>query len=302
VVAAIRIGEHRGAVKALSRGMLAVVAVALLALWLGVRRAIRAPVAELTALVEWTARIVESERAIEPPPTRTRETAQLEAAFDALVRRLLDALARERANSAHIAHELRTPLTAIVAELDGIRAEDETARGALARVRGDVARLADVIEAILVLSDGRRERVREEAVVNVADVARGLAPEGAIVEAPDEALVDGDERLVSLAVRNLVDNARKYGAGARMIRVSREGTCVRLAIVDEGPGLDDAARGRMFDRYWRGSADGDGRGLGLALVRAVAERHGGHAEARPRRDGSGLEVSMTLGGIVGWHE
>jgi signal transduction histidine kinase len=302
VAAAIRIGEHRGAVNALSRGMLAVVAVALLALWVGVRRAIRAPVAELTALVEWTARIVESESAIEPPPTRTRETAQLEAAFDALVRRLLDALARERANSAHIAHELRTPLTAIVAELDGIRAEDETARGALARVRGDVARLADVIDAILVLSDGRRERVREEAVVNVADVARGLAPEGAIVEAPDEALVDGDERLVSLAVRNLVDNARKYGAGARMIRVSREGTCVRLAIVDEGPGLDDAARGRMFDRYWRGSADGDGRGLGLALVRAVAERHGGHAEARPRRDGSGLEVSMTLGGVVGWHE
>jgi two-component system sensor histidine kinase QseC len=302
VVAAIRIGEHRGAVKALSRGMLAVVAVALLALWVGVRRAIRAPVAELTALVEWTARIVESERAIEPPPTRTRETAQLEAAFDALVRRLLDALARERANSAHIAHELRTPLTAIVAELDGIRAEDETARGALARVRGDVARLADVIDAILVLSDGRRERVREEAVVNVADVARGLAPEGAIVEAPDEALVDGDERLVSLAVRNLVDNARKYGAGARMIRVSREGTCVRLAIVDEGPGLDDAARGRMFDRYWRGSADGDGRGLGLALVRAVAERHGGRAEARPRTEGSGLEVSMTLGGVVGWHE
>jgi signal transduction histidine kinase len=302
VVAAIRIGEHRGAVMALSRGMFAVVAVALLALWLGVRRAIRAPVDELTALVGWTARIVESERAIDPPPTRTRETAQLEAAFDALVRRLLDALARERANSAHIAHELRTPLTAIVAELDGIRAEDETARGALARVRGDVARLADVIDAILVLSDGRRERVREEAVVNVADVARGLAPEGAIVEAPDEALVDGDERLVSLAVRNLVDNARKYGAGARMIRVSREGTCVRLAIVDEGPGLDDAARGRMFDRYWRGSADGDGRGLGLALVRAVAERHGGQVEARPRRDGSGLEVSMTLGGVVGWHE
>jgi signal transduction histidine kinase len=302
VVAAIPIATQRATVGALSRGMASVVALALGVLWLAIRRALRGPVAELTSLVRWTEGIVDAARATDPPAAHTREIARLQAAFDALVRRLLDALARERANSAHIAHELRTPLTAIAAELEGVRAGDDQSRGAIARVRGDVARLADVIEAILVLSDAPRGAARSDAIVNVADLARELAPPGVRVEAPDEALVEGDERLVSLATRNLFDNARKYGSGVRIVRVSRDGSALRLAVIDGGPGLDRQARERMFERYWRGSADGDGRGLGLALVQAVAERHGGRAEAKPGPDGEGLEVAMTLGRVVGWHD
>jgi signal transduction histidine kinase len=302
VVAAVPIATHRAALVALSRGMAAVVALALATFWLAVRRALRAPVAELGSLVRWSERIVESEKALEPPPAHTREIERLETAFDALVRRLLDALARSRANSAHIAHELRTPLTAVMVELEAVRGADDPSRDALSRVRSDLMRLADVIESILVLSDSTRDVAHDGAIVNVADLARSLAPSGARVEAPDEALVEGDERLMSLAARNLLDNARKYGSGVRTVRVSREGAAVKLAVVDAGPGLDSAARQRMFDRYWRGVADGDGRGLGLALVRAVAERYGGRAEAKPGPDGLGLEVAMTLGHAVGWNE
>ncbi len=91
------------------------------------------------------------------------------------------------------------------------------------------------------------------------------------------------------------------------MRVSREREVVRLSVLDEGsglkePGLSDAARGRMFERYWRSSADGEGRGLGLALVRAVAERHGGRAEARVGSGGVGLEVSMTFDKLTVWHD
>jgi len=301
VVAAVPIAGHRVAVATLERGMVAVIVVALLALWLAVRRALRAPIAELTALVGWTTRIVETEQAGTPPVSTSREIAQLEAAFDTLVRRLLDALARERANSAHIAHELRTPLTAILAELEALRLPDQASRQAVVRVRSDVGRLADVIDAILVLSD-TRSGPRSEAVINVADLARELAPHGALVEAPDEALVEGDEQLVALALRNLIDNARKYGRGVRLVNVSRDGHVVRVGVLDGGPGVDEAARAKMFDRYWRGSADGDGRGLGLALVRAVAERHGGRAEAKPGPEGQGLDVSITLDRLVGWHE
>jgi signal transduction histidine kinase len=299
IVAAVPMTPHRAAVLALARGMLAVVLVAMVALWLAVRGAVRGPIAELTALVGWTDRVVETEKAVTPPASRTREIAKLEAAFDTLVRRLLDALARERANSAHIAHELRTPLTAMVAELEALHLPEGGQAVAVRRVRSDAARLAAVIDAILVLSDARPDG-RSEAVVNVADLARELTPEGVPVEAPDEALVEADEHLVALALRNLIENADKYGAGTRLVRVSRDGPDVRLAVVDHGPGLDEGAFAKMFDRYWRGSADGEGSGLGLALVRAVAERHGGRAEAA--QSGSGLEVSFTLDRLVGWHD
>jgi signal transduction histidine kinase len=302
LVAAIAIGEHRSAVGTLARGMVAVVAIALLALWLAVRQTVRGSLRELMAMVGWTARIVESEQAVPPPPARTREVVRLEEAFDTLVRRLLEALARERANSAHIAHELRTPLTAIVAELESLNLQDEAGRSAVARVRADVSRLGDVIDAILVLTAQAGTPAKGHTVVNVADLARDLAPRGVNVEAPDEALVEGDERLVALALKNLIDNARKYAGGADAVRVSRAGDAVRIAVLDHGPGLNEQARARMFDRYWRGTADGEGRGLGLALVRAVAERHGGSVHAEPGPGGKGLDVSMTLGSVVGWHE
>ena len=302
LVAGVSIGAHRALIRTLARGMSAVVAVALVAIWFAVRRALRGPVAELEALVRWTAKVAEAEPAVGPPPAQTLEIAQLESAFDALVRRLLEALGRERAGSAHIAHELRTPLTAIVAEIEGIRAPDEATKAALGRVLGDLARLADVIDAILVLSGGTRKGERGDAVVNLADLVRELAPTGAFVEAPDEALVETDERLVRLALRNLIENARKYATGARLLRVSRDGPMMRLSVVDDGPGLDASARERMFERYWRGSADGEGRGLGLALVRAVAERHGGRAEARGGAHGRGLEISMTFEGLIAWND
>jgi signal transduction histidine kinase len=298
VAAAIPVGKHREAVAALLRGMLGVICVGLIALWLAVRTALREPLAELRSLVDWTERVIRAEQAIAPPPARTAEITSLELAFDTLVRRLLEALARARANSAHIAHELRTPLTAILAELDTLEQRGGHSP-AIERIRGDVSRLADVVEALLVLSDPS-ERTRPSAIVNLADMVREMAPEAARVEAPDEALIEADERLVALALRNLLENAHRHGAGARALRLSHAGQRVRLAVVDEGPGLEADARSRMFDRYWKGSADGHGRGLGLALVLAVAERYGGVAEAAPGKDGRGLEVSITFDGLVRW--
>jgi signal transduction histidine kinase len=313
IVLAVGVSAHHAVVRTLAESMLAVVLLALLAAVWAARVAVTRPLASLGALVAWSERAPRDRASPPPPPPPAGdaiEVDRLAASFDALVRQLMDAVARARATSAHIAHELRTPLTALRAELDAVA--HALAPGplpaspgrAVARMQEDVARIERVIDAILVLaSDEGAARI--DSVVNVADVARKLAPAGTDVRAPDEALVDADPRLIELALSNLLENAVKYGGGrAEQVLVSRAGDGVRLAVVDDGPGLDAAARARMFERYWRaaGASDGEGRGLGLALVRAVAERHGGVADARPNASGTGLDVGLTLGPLLGWHD
>jgi signal transduction histidine kinase len=303
VAVAVHTESHRHAIGTLAEATGAVVLATWLALAWAVHRSVRGAVRSLGQLVRWSEQ-VESEPpgsgAAAAPEPDTEEIRRLACAFERLVRRLVEALERERANTAHMAHELRTPLTAMLAEID--RIESIHGQAGLDALRADVTRFARVIEAILVLSSPPSGRTAT-CIVNVADLAREAADADTRVEAPDEALVEGDSKLIGLALHNLLDNARKHsGQAARAIRVSRVGDAVRVAVVDDGPGLDESARGRMFDRYWRATADGAGSGLGLALVRVVAERHGGNAEATPGREGSGLEVAMTLGPVVDWHD
>jgi signal transduction histidine kinase len=296
VAVAVPTGAHRSLIGILARSMCFIVAAALMSVVWATRRALRAPMQSLAELVRWS-EAVRDHGAPPLPRTETDDLERLAASFDRLVKRLFDALTRERANSAHIAHELRTPLTAIRAELEALPSSP-----GVERARADVAQLERVVEAILVLS-APRDRGSHASVVNVADLVREQVTQETAVEAPDEALVDGDSRLVALALHNLLENAMKYsGHAARTVRVSRKEGCARVAVIDDGPGLDAEARGKMFDHYWRAASDGGGRGLGLALVRAVAERHGGKAEAAPNPAGRGLEVAMTLGPVVAWHD
>ena len=222
---------------------------------------------------------------------------------DGLVQRLADTLDRERATSAHIAHELRTPLTAMRLELEALEKESSGESAAAAtRLRGDVEELARVIDAILVLASPA-SAPEGAGVANVADLAREAASSETRVEAPDEALVDADPRHVTLALSNLLENATKHAhRPALLLRVTKDEVGVRISVHDDGPGLGEEARAHMFERYWQKEPGGPGTGLGLALVRAVAERYGGTAEARTPDSGKGLEVTFTLGRLLHWHE
>jgi signal transduction histidine kinase len=277
----------------------ALIALAILVVAAGTRRTVQRAMQPLRDLAEWSRGVTVGPETSPPPlEARFREIEQLSASFNALVGRLLDAVQRERATSAHIAHELRTAITALRAELESLPDDAHEAR---VRALGDVERMARVIDAILVLA--KPAQIGESApLVNVADLVREAAPKETSIDAPDEALVRADARLVGLAVRNLIENAERYGGGATRLSVARRGDCVEIAVFDSGPGLDEAARSRMFDRYWRGAADGDGVGVGLALVRAVAQAHGGDASAWSNADERGLCVRMTLGGVVEWHD
>lgn len=306
VVAAIDVTAHARVVRTVAEGVAIGILLALAAAAMAARTSLRGALASVRALVGWSQGVVDLSDVARAPGADTAEIATLATSFDAVVRRLVEAGARAKATSEHIAHELRTPLTTIRAELDAIAAGTmpPAERGAaIDRIRADVDGLARVVDAILILALPLGGARSSDCVVNLADLARELAPVETSVDAPDEALVVAEPRLVELAIANLLENARRHtGHEARAIRVARSGEAARVTVIDDGPGLSEDARARMFDRYWRASADGGGTGLGLALVRAVARRHGGDADARANEDGQGLEVGLTLAHVVGWHD
>jgi len=110
--------------------------------------------------------------------------------------------------------------------------------------------------------------------------------------------VSGDERLLRRALRNLLENARRYGGGEVEVFVERSGASAALRVCDRGPGVPESHRERVFEAFFRlpGHAEYEGGvGLGLSLVKQIAEQHGGsvHCEAR---DGGGSCFVVTLPG------
>src|SRR5205807_1713571 len=120
---------------------------------------------------------------------------------------------------------------------------------------------------------------REEAssppdeVVRLDELAR--AAEGDDVLAAEPARVAGDRAALERALANLVENARRHGRGRITIETASADGAVRLSVTDEGPGLSAEESEQAFARFWRGSDSVPGSGLGLSIVRATAERHGG---------------------------
>lgn len=201
-------------------------------------------------------------------------------------------------------HELKNPVTAIRTALATMPGDGDAYRvanaqaGRLARLVTDLAKLADLETRMLDLHPVGLEDIAVEA----ADVVTATYPDRRItVEFPrvpwPVPQVWGDEDLLLLAVYNLVANAAKYSdPGAHVeIRGSEHGGWVRLEVSDTGWGIAPEELGWVWDELARGSntKGAEGSGLGLSIVRVVAERHGGSAFIRSEQ-GQGTRVIMQL--------
>jgi two-component system OmpR family sensor kinase len=238
-----------------------------------------------------------------------REIDALAEAFDALFARIADALSRERRFLFDASHELRSPLSRLRSQLEVFQQEIAPPGGeAPERLRAAVATceaLVRVTESILALA---RSEAPPGETVNLCDQVRELLAALAArdparaarvtLEAPDEALVRGDPALMDLALGNLVDNALKFSSGEVHARVARDEATgeVRFTVTDRGPGMSDDEIARAFEPFFRGDqarARTPGIGLGLALVRHVADAYGGQARIA-RNPAGGLEASLEL--------
>jgi two-component system, OmpR family, sensor kinase len=229
------------------------------------------------------------------------EIARLSETLNAMLGRLERAIERERSFVADASHELRTPLALLQAELELAlrkpRTEQELEQ-AIRSATAETERLVRLAEDLLVLAqadDGRLPLRREpvsagELLDAVREAFRSRAEaDGRSIDAEkaNAIVLDADRLRLEQALGNLVDNALRHGAGAiRLDAVEHDGR-VDLHVRDEGPGLPSDFLPHAFERFSRAdpARTSGGAGLGLALASAIAEAHGGSAQAaRDRAD------------------
>lgn len=303
VVVAIPTGGVTGA---LHRLLLieAAVALGLLALlsagsWLLLRRGLR-PLEQMATTARSIAAGDLSQRV--GPEQGPTEIAELGRALNTMLSDIEDAFA-ERAETeqrlrrflADASHELRTPLTSIqgFAELFriGVNSEHVDQATIARRIEDEAARMRTLVEDLLLLArlDLAPEPQQEPVDLSVlaADAcsdAVAMAPDRPVtLDAPEPVEVFGDTNHLRQAIANLIANAIRHTPAGTPIDVATrldDGMGV-VQVRDHGPGLDAEALGHAFDRFWQANSarSGEGAGLGLSIVAAIASEHGGRAEA-----------------------
>jgi signal transduction histidine kinase len=245
-----------------------------------------------------------------PVPETGDELQRLAETLNGMLDRVYEALERERRLVDEASHELRTPLGVVQAELDLALREPrsrEELEAALRSITQETERLRRLTEDLLVLARSDRGRIPvHRADVDLSEILERVAREFAdrasragveirVTGAPVRARLDGDR--VRQAVENLVANAIRHADRGGIVEVTavREADALRIVVRDPGPGFAEDVLDRAFEPFARADGDraNDGAGLGLAIVRAVAEAHGGSATAR-NLDGGGAEVSIEV--------
>jgi two-component system, OmpR family, sensor kinase len=220
--------------------------------------------------------------------------------------------ARLRRFVADAAHELRTPLTSLrgYAELyrQGALPTPEAVGNAMGRIESEGARMARLVDDLLLLARTDQGRALEKEPVDLVRIAREAAGDFAAAD-PERplardlegsAVVTGDPIRLRQAIDNLLANVRAHTPSGTPARVSvqRNGTWAEVTVADEGPGIPSEAQPRIFERFWRGDPSrgrtaAGGAGLGLSIVDALVRAHGGTiaVESAP---GRGTAFTMRL--------
>jgi two-component system heavy metal sensor histidine kinase CusS len=221
------------------------------------------------------------------------ELQQLGEAYNAMLDRLADGYQRLTQFSADLAHEIRTPVGSLMGHcqvaLRQARTEDEY-QALLASNLEELERISRMVESILFLARAdeaqaalnRQTLDLADEMQRVAGYFEGLAEEREItLHTEGDARIEADPLLLRRALSNLVANAIRYAdEGSEIkIRVIESGQHCRIEVENQGPTLDDVTLGKLFDRFYRGDASrhqsSDSNGLGLAIVAAIMQLHGG---------------------------
>lgn len=277
---------------------------ALIAVWRGLAplRAIEKAIAEQDPQAP-EALVIERERV----PTDLRPLVDQ---LDRLMRRLREVLLRQRAFTTGAGHELRTPLAGCRSQLQVAQRspEPEQRHRALDKAERSLEQMAGLVEQLLLLAraDPAAPPPETEPLDLVERVRRGVASRERHAAVAGVSLrvetredqsppIEANASLIDTLITNLLDNAIRFSPPQGEVRielVQRPGDGVQLRVRDQGPGITEEDRAHVFDPFFS-SQRGHGGGLGLAIVQAVAQAHGGEAEAQVA-EGGGTEIRVSL--------
>lgn len=309
------------ALKTLGRVLLAVAVVASALLAIVISFVIGTVTRPLERMIATAERVGSGALDTRIPTQGVDDVARLAGALNAMLDRLESAFAGTAASEARMrrfvadaSHELRTPLAAMIgyAELvrSGMATTPDQVDHAVARIASEGERMRLLVEELLTLARLDHGRPADDATVDLTTLAR-LAVEDAHAIAADRRVelivgdgphdVVGDAVSLRQVVDNLLTNARDHTPTASIVEVTveRREDAVVLVVDDDGPGIDPDDADHLFDRFYRAEpsrARPGGAGLGLAIVAAVAEHHGGTVSYTPSpRGGARFTVSLPAG-------
>ncbi len=268
--------------------------------WLIARR-ITGPLEDLTSAAESVAGGGTLERSV--PDEGNDEVGRLGRAFSTMLGALSTSRRQQHRLVEDAGHELRTPLTSLRANIDLLRRHGNNLQPAalahlLSDLDGELRELTDLVDEVVELATDSRDSEpvapvqMDEVVERVAERTRARSGRRVTVHTTPWS-VRGRSRSLERAVNNLVDNAAKFSPDGSPIEI--DAPPGRVTVRDEGPGFPEADLPSVFDRFYRatGARSLPGSGLGLSIVREVAESHGGRATAGAA-PGGGAEVSIVL--------
>jgi len=266
-----------------------------------VARAALAPVERLTSVVEEVARTRDLSRRV--AAGGNDELSRLAASFNEMLGALEVSLRQQRQLVADASHELRTPLTSLRTNLELLargHPTDEVERHAvltdlvtqmerLSTLVADLIDLARDEEAALPVEDLRLDELVADALAGV----RGRYPHVSFTLSSEPTAIHGVRSRISRAVTNLLDNAGKWSPAGGTVDVSV--AAGEVTVRDHGPGVTAEDAPHVFDRFWRASSARHlpGSGLGLSIVKDVAEKHGGTVTVEPA-PGGGARFRLRL--------
>lgn len=228
------------------------------------------------------------------------EVAYLAGRFNLAAERIETLMQSHKKLLANASHELRSPLARIRMGVELLGEQASPAfRDEIKRNIGELDQLIDEILLASRLDSSEADMGTLEKVDLIGLAAEECARVDADLEAAEdsgELVVNGVSKLMRRAVRNLLENARRYGRGDISAHLSRQGPMILLAVCDRGPGVPPEQRERIFEPFYRlpGASEREGGvGLGLALVKSIAERHGGTVHCEDR-EGGGARFVLTL--------